>query len=62
LDGKRKLRGKHLIGTETWRNEACKAVWAKCDRHMADEELLTPEQARHVCRAEHTLVIALHEV
>ena len=62
MDGQRELLGKHLIGTETWGDEACKAVWAKYDRDVADEELLTLEQAGHVCSAEDTLVIASCEV
>ena len=39
-----------------------KLLWAKYGRDVADEELLTLEQAGHVCSAEDPLVIASYEV
>lgn len=55
-----KASGGDLIGTETWRNEPCKAVRAKHYRDMAGEGHLKREQAGHVCRAEKTIVIAAY--
>ena len=59
MDGQRKLLGTVSLELRPGEMRHVK-LWTKHYRDMADEGLLTPEQAGHVCRAEETIVIAAH--